>query len=158
MTKPLRIPLGPQIYSQFLSCMTNFFLSQARRSAGRVVDLKLSNINFYRPDSEIHVFRTNNMPNKVPNIQRIINNSTLKIVNIVFSRGGSCSPLTPPPSPLCTALIESANWNLKYSLQSLKFKEHRHTIYLRSSCSSLKMMSTPFCASVLLITKGDPHI
>jgi hypothetical protein len=42
MTKPLRIPLGPQIYSQFLSCMTNFFLSQARRSAGRVVDLKLS--------------------------------------------------------------------------------------------------------------------
>jgi hypothetical protein len=30
MTKPLRIPLGPQIYSQFLSCMTDFFLSQAR--------------------------------------------------------------------------------------------------------------------------------
>jgi hypothetical protein len=44
MTKPLRIPLGPQIYSQFLSCMTDFFLSQARRWAGRVVDLKLSKL------------------------------------------------------------------------------------------------------------------
>jgi hypothetical protein len=52
MTKPLRIPLGPQIYSQFLSCMTDFFLSEARRWAGRVVDLKLS-IRYMKPDQTI---------------------------------------------------------------------------------------------------------
>ena len=41
---------------------------------------------FYQGDSKAY------MPNKVPNIQRIINNDILKIVNIVFSGGGSCPP------------------------------------------------------------------
>jgi hypothetical protein len=36
------------------------------------------------------------MPKKVPSIQRIINNDILKIVNIVFSRGGSCPPAPAP--------------------------------------------------------------
>ena len=67
------------------------------------------------------------MPKKVPSIQRIINNDILKIVNIVFSRGGQLPPPLPPP-PLCTALSlqmipSSANkriWDLIFSEISLK--------------------------------------
>jgi hypothetical protein len=44
------------------------------------------------------------MPQKVPNIQRIINNDILKIVNIVFYGGGAAAPLA---STLCTALTRT---------------------------------------------------
>ena len=53
------------------------------------------------------------MLKKVPNIQRIIND-ILKIVNIVFFRGGQLPPAAPSP-PLCAALGH------------IDFKFHFHT-------------------------------
>jgi phage repressor protein C with HTH and peptisase S24 domain len=71
-----------------------------------------NNIQYFELATDIHVLANENrgrtqdfspngskayMPKKNPNIQRIINNVILKIVNIVFSKGGQW----PPPPPRC---------------------------------------------------------